>query len=199
MTPTKDSAIDYDHLVQDALRGVVRTILTRVSDNGLPGNHHFYIAFRTDHPGVEVPEHLRQRYPEEITIVLQHQFWDLLVGEDMFEVCLSFNKKPERLVVPFEALTGFMDPSVQFGLQLHADSVPAAQDSGMQPSDASTLAPAPESADTAVPNTGATEDAGVPDSDQDDEGVAEEALPTGSDGADNVVPLDQFRKKTTQS
>lgn len=107
----------YDLLAQDALRGVVRTALHRVKEQGLPGEHHFYIAFRTDAPGVQISSRLQERYPQEITIVLQHQFWDLNVDEHKFQVCLSFNDIAETLVVPFSAIKGFFDPSVQFGLQ----------------------------------------------------------------------------------
>ncbi len=108
----------YDKLVEKALRGVVRDALAQVAENGLPGTHYFYITFETAHPGVEMPEYLRQQHPEEMTVVLQYQFWDLAVDDEAFEVTLSFNKSPERLRVPFAALVGFADPSVQFGLQL---------------------------------------------------------------------------------
>jgi hypothetical protein len=112
--------LDYNAMMEDALRGVVREALARVAKAGLPGNHHFYITFRTDRPGVELAEYLRARYPEEMTIVLQHQFWGLEVGETAFSVSLSFNKVPERLTVPYGAVTAFADPSVQFGLQFRA-------------------------------------------------------------------------------
>jgi hypothetical protein len=107
----------YDQLAQNALRGVVREALRKVERAGLPGEHHFYIAFNTKHPGVSIGERLAQRYPREMTIVLQHQFWNLAVSEDRFEVELSFDNIPEKLVVPFAAIKGFLDPSVQFGLQ----------------------------------------------------------------------------------
>jgi hypothetical protein len=109
--------MDYNRLVDGALRTVVQQALRRAAREGLPGSHHFYISFRTGDPGVDVPEYLRTKYPEEMTIVIQHQFWGLEIGEDGFEVTLSFRKSPERLKVPFAALTGFFDPSVQFGLQ----------------------------------------------------------------------------------
>lgn len=115
--------IDYDALVQDALVGVVKNLLIKTAKTGLPGQHHFYIAFRTGYPGVVVPKHLKAKYPDEMTIVLQNQFWDLKVMDDRFEVGLSFNQKLETLVVPFAALTGFLDPSVEFGLQFqHKDA-----------------------------------------------------------------------------
>lgn len=104
-------------MVQKALLGVVREVLEDTARHGLPGSHHFYIAFRTDHPGVNIPNHLRERYKEEMTIVLQNQFWDLKVDKNHFEVGLSFNRKPAVLSIPFDAVTGFLDPSVEFGLQ----------------------------------------------------------------------------------
>ena len=107
----------YDALVDDALRSVVRRVLTQVAEKGLPGSHHFYISFRSTDPGVELPEYLRAKYPEEMTIVLQHQYWDLILGPDSFEVTVSFNKQQERIKVPFAALSAFVDPSVRFGLQ----------------------------------------------------------------------------------
>lgn len=110
----------YDLLAQDALRGVVRHVLSDVAKNGLPGEHHFYVSFRTNHPGVRLSQRLREQYPEEMTIVLQHQFWDLGVNETAMEVGLSFGGIPERLLVPLEAMTGFFDPSVQFGLRFEA-------------------------------------------------------------------------------
>jgi uncharacterized protein len=109
--------IDYESLVQNAMRGIVRTILTRVAKSGLPGEHHFYIAFRTDAPGVSISKRLKEKYPEEMTIVLQHVFWDLVVKEDHFEVKLTFDRIAERLSVPFDAIKVFFDPSVPYGLQ----------------------------------------------------------------------------------
>ena len=109
--------IRYDLLTQQALRGVVRNVLTDTAKKGLPGDHHFYISFDTRADGVRLSDRLRAQYPEEMTIILQHQFWDLKVGEEDFEVGLSFGGIPERLNVPFDAINGFFDPSVQFGLQ----------------------------------------------------------------------------------
>jgi uncharacterized protein len=109
--------IRYDLLVQDALRSVVRNVLTDVGKNGLPGDHHFYISFKTGAPGVRISNRLREQYPDEMTIVLQHQFWDLGITEHTFEVGLSFGGVPERLLVPFDSIVGFFDPSVQFGLK----------------------------------------------------------------------------------
>src|SRR5262245_44085900 len=109
--------IRYDLLTQHALRGVVRSVLTDTAKKGLPGDHHFYISFDTKADGVHMSDRLRAQYPDEMTIILQHQFWDLKVSEDEFEVGLSFGGVPERLTVPFESVNGFFDPSVQFGLQ----------------------------------------------------------------------------------
>ncbi|MFP5468248.1 MAG: SspB family protein [Alphaproteobacteria bacterium] len=122
----KDS-IDYQALVQEALRGVVRGALQRVARDGrLPGAHHFYIAFHTAHPGVKVSEAILQRYPQEMTIVLQHQFWDLHVGEDDFQITLSFNNVPEKLSIPYVAIKNFFDPSTRFGLQFTVAGMEAA-------------------------------------------------------------------------
>ena len=118
----------YDKMVEAALRGVVREALARAATNGLPGAHHFYITFRTRFPGLDLPDDLARQYPEEMTIVLEHQFWELEVGEQSFSVTLSFQNRPERLTIPFEAITAFADPAVKFGLQFQpaaADSVPA--------------------------------------------------------------------------
>jgi hypothetical protein len=110
----------YDRMVERALRGVVREALARTTASGLPGTHHFYITFQTKHPGTKIPDTLSAQYPEDMTIVLEHQFWDLEVEEDHFAVTLSFQNRPERLTVPFEAITAFTDPSVKFGLQFQA-------------------------------------------------------------------------------
>jgi hypothetical protein len=114
---TAGRSINYDALTQAALLGVVRTVLTQVAKSGLPGDHHFYIAFDTQAPGVSISRRLKEKYPEEMMIVLQHRFWDLLVMEDGFEVKLTFDGIPERLVVPFPAVRVFFDPSVRFTLQ----------------------------------------------------------------------------------
>jgi hypothetical protein len=109
--------IRYDLLTQQALRGVVRNVLADAAKKGLPGDHHFYISFDTRAEGVRLSDRLRAQYPDEMTIILQHQFWDMKVGDDEFEVGLSFGGIPEKLTVPYEAINGFFDPSVQFGLQ----------------------------------------------------------------------------------
>lgn len=107
----------YDKMVESALRGVVRDALTQAAERGLPGNHHFYLTFRTGHPGVAIPDYLVAQYPDEMTIVLQYQFFGLEVEADIFSVTLSFNNALERLVIPFAAITTFADPAVNFALQ----------------------------------------------------------------------------------
>lgn len=107
----------YDQLAQNALRGVVRDALRKIQKTGLPGEHHFYIAFNTKYPGVGLSPRIAERYPREMTVVLQHQFWNLTITEDRFEVELSFDNIPEKLIVPFNSIKGFLDPFVQFGLQ----------------------------------------------------------------------------------
>tara|TARA_B100001778_G_scaffold334930_1_gene349192 strand:- start:3548 stop:4069 length:522 start_codon:yes stop_codon:yes gene_type:complete len=119
MSKKKDEKeiLRYDKMVEKALRGVVRRAVEEVRDEGLPGDHHFYITFLTEHPGVDIPDYLKDRYPTEMTIVLQYQFYDLTVDDEFLCVTLSFNNIPERLVVPMPAITIFADPSVNFALQ----------------------------------------------------------------------------------
>jgi hypothetical protein len=167
-----DDLIRYDILAQDALRGVVRKVLAEVARTGLPGTHHFYVKFATRAPGVRVSSRLLKDYPEEMTIVLQHQFWDLTVTEQAFEVGLSFEGTPERLLVPFTALRGFFDPSVQFSLTFELVTAPHA-------------APAPvvdEKPALAIVDDNARPDGDLPKAD-----AARNA---------DVVSLDAFRKKS---
>lgn len=117
MSKDEDDILRYDKMVEGALRGVVRSSIEEVIAHGLPGDHHFYITFLTDYNGVDIPDYLRDRYPGEMTIVLQYQFSDLSVDDDILRVTLSFNNVPERLVVPLAAITIFADPSVNFALQ----------------------------------------------------------------------------------
>lgn len=117
-----DGIIKYDEMVQAALIGVVRDILIDTQKNGLPGEHHFYITFQTTHPKVKIPNYLRERYEDDMTIVMQNQFWDLLIDDNHFEISLSFNRTKEHLYIPFDALLGFFDPSVDFGLHFNSDS-----------------------------------------------------------------------------
>lgn len=132
-----NDTLDYAAFVDAAMRGAVRDILHQVERSGLPGQHHFFISYRTDAQGVEMSDGLRARYPKEITIVLQHQFWDLKIEQEKFIVSLSFSNIPERLVVPFAALTGFADPSTKFGLKFsyaYADEPEVVSPDTMHPS-----------------------------------------------------------------
>jgi hypothetical protein len=172
-----EDQIRYDVLVQDALRGVVRKVIGEVARTGLPGDHHFFIAFDTRAPGVRISSRLRERYPEEMTIVLQHQYWDLQVTEHAFEVGLSFSGVPERLLVPFTAIKGLFDPSVKFGLEFevaHGEEAEAAEEGN-------------EEAPAVVAGR---EPSGEPAADVADDGEADGPARSGS-----VVSLDQFRKK----
>ena len=117
MSKTEESLVPYQDMMERALRGVMRDALALVEEEGLPGNHHYYVSFLTQHEGVTIPDRLRARYPDEMTIVLQHQFWGLETAEDGFSVTLSFGGRSERLTVPFEAVTAFVDPAVDFGLR----------------------------------------------------------------------------------
>jgi hypothetical protein len=186
--------IRYDLLVRDALRGVVRRVVSDVAKNGLPGDHHFYISFDTRTPGVRISPRLREQYPEEMTIVLQHQFWDLSADDDILQVGLSFGGVPERLIVPFEALKGFFDPSVQFGLEFEPAAAAEAQSEDAdaaptRPSVPAAGAPVPASA---KPRRGKRESASAPDApaERPDDGG-----PIKQDGGAEVVRLDRFRKK----
>ena len=137
------TGLNYELLVEDALRSVVRSSLSIVQKVGLPGETHFYIGFSTTHKGVEIDDHLRAKHPENMTIVLQHQFADLIVGEDEFSVTLFFGGKPSPMIIPFEAVTSFNDPSVGFGLQFgiandedeHDDDIPQSDDQPAQSND----------------------------------------------------------------
>lgn len=127
---TAESMINYEALAQEAMRNVVRSVLTEAAEKGLPGDHHFYISFDTLAPGVILSKRLREKYAEEMTIVLQHRFWDLIITDQRFEVKLTFDGIPERLVVPFKSIRVFFDPSVRYGLQF--ESVGAAMDAAKQ-------------------------------------------------------------------
>lgn len=118
MTVTK---LSYEKMVEDALRGVLRQALQITAAQGLPGSHHFYITFDTTHPDVKIADTLRAQHPNEMTIVLQHQFWDLKVQQDLFEITLSFSGVSQRLIIPFAAVTAFADPHAKFGLQFHVE------------------------------------------------------------------------------
>ena len=162
----EERELSYESMVERALRGVVREALESVAEQGLPGNHHFYITFHSHYHGVQLPAYLIERYPNEMTIVLQHQFWNLEVREDGFSVSLSFDNKPEQLVIPFAAIVSFADPSVEFVLQFE----PLAKQGEAE---IETLAPPKEEAPS-----------------QAEEPEAEEA-----DKSAQVVTLDSFRRK----
>ena len=182
----------YDALVDDALRGVVRRVLRQVGDKGLPGSHHFYISFRSTDPGVRLPDYLRAKYPEEMTIVLQHQYWDLIIAEDFFEVTVSFNKQQERIKVPFAALSAFVDPSVRFGLQFDR------KDKGTAPVEKPATAPAsatPLPAPEKRPSLGAPTNAAPGETKADDAETPAETPVKPADPASKIVKLDSFRKK----
>ncbi|MBB4017903.1 hypothetical protein GGR16_002937 [Chelatococcus caeni] len=195
--------IRYDLLVQEALRGVVRKLLADAVRDGLPGDHYFYISFRTDHPGVRLSSRQRERYPHEMTIVLQHQFWDLAVTDQAFEVGLSFQGVPERLMIPFEAVVGFYDPSVQFGLKFGQDGEAGEAEGGGPPplaGDAHDAFPEPAGAMPAAAKAEPPAEAPKPK----DKAPAATDMPAEEpkpeDNADGkgaqVVSLDAFRKKT---
>jgi hypothetical protein len=175
ITPDEpEDLIRYDVLAQEALRGVVRKVLQEVARTGLPGEHHFYVTFDTTFSGVRMSARMREKYPEEMTIVVQHQFWDLETTEHGFSIGLSFDNVPESLLVPFAAIRGFFDPAVQFGLQFDAPYDVDEDDEGQDN----------------LPDGGDNVDA-LP-SPQDDDDSAEAPVPEG--GAE-VVSLDAFRKK----
>lgn len=194
-----EEGLRYDAMVEQALRSVVRRALTYAAERGLPGDHHFYVSFRTNDPGVDIPAQLRSRYPNEMTIVLQHQFWGLDVGEEAFGVTLSFSDVPERLTIPFSAISAFADPSVRFGLQFDSsqgeggDAVTpmAAPEQRQQPAE-------PSTADSPfTPLGAATRTAEAADHDGGDgsDGAAEdEEAPVGDPGG-KVIMLDPYRKK----
>jgi hypothetical protein len=183
--------IRYDLLAQQALRGVVRTVLADVANKGLPGEHHFKITFNTTAPGVRLSDRLRAQYPETMTIILQHQFWDLAVTERAFEVGLSFGGISERLGVPFDSIIAFYDPAVQFGFQFEAIDAAAAGERG------EAAAPKREDKPAPKPLPGG-KSAAV----QNQEGAPAGKTPKSSDDGDDkpdgggeVVRLDRFRKK----
>jgi len=174
--------IRYDVLARDALRGVLRRVLSDAAAHGLPGEHHFFITFVSSADGVKLSPRLLAQYPEEMTIILQHQFWDLVVTEDRFEVGLSFGGIPERLVVPFSAIKSFFDPSVQFALQFEPSEAVAEAPAKNLPA----AAPAPAASVPAA--------AAKPEPDTVTETVATEEPAKPGEGAE-VVRLDRFRKK----
>jgi uncharacterized protein len=202
--------IRYDLLVQDALRAVMRKVLVDAARDGLPGDHHFFITFLTRAPGVRLSARMREQYPKDMTIVLQHQFWDLNVGDQAFEVGLSFHGKAETLLIPFDAVTGFFDPAVEFGLKFElaagtAADQPAAHTSEVLPQPqkpALAHAPAPAArtipTDKAKPRGSGSEPAEVGPSFARDEALP--AKPAKAAAANlakqaKVVSIESFRKK----
>jgi len=164
--------LQYNVMVEAALRAVVRQALTEVAKDGLPGSHHFYITFRTAHPGVQVPDYLKARYPAEMTIVLQFQFYDLQVDDNAFSVTLTFNNNPERLIIPIRAITVFADPSVNFVLPFQSAEVPVVEEAPAAPK------PVKQAVKKAI-----------------DSKAGDNAPKESGDKSAEVVSLDKFRKK----
>jgi len=190
----------YDLLTQDALRGVIRSVLTEAATKGLPGEHHFFITFDTRAEGVQISPRIKASYPQEMTIVLQHQFWDLKVTEDDFEVGLAFNGIPERLHVPLKAVKAFQDPSVQFGLQFTVEPeagaaaeppAPAVDRRKTKPAAKQDAKPELAKPEATKSETSKPEPKAEPKHDQEGKGKKDE--PAGTSG--EVVRLDRFRKK----
>lgn len=181
--------IRYDLLVQEALRSVVRKVLSDAARDGLQGEHHFYITFKTHAPNVRLSAHMRTQYPNEMTIILQHQFWGLNVQEQGFEVGLSFKKIPETLYIPFEALTGFFDPSVQFGLkfetEIGANDVEGSFDINAEAVGLPQAADMSGDGDRGIAGTGDAEKLRV----------TTDALTQASNEDAKVISIDAFRKK----
>jgi hypothetical protein len=190
----------YDLLTQDALRGVIRSVLIEAATKGLPGEHHFFITFDTRAEGVQISPRIKASYPQEMTIVLQHQFWDLKVTEDDFEVGLAFNGIPERLHVPLKAVKAFQDPSVQFGLQFTVEPeagavaeppAPAVDRRKTKPAAKQDAKPELAKPEATKSETSKPEPKDEPKHDQEGKGKKDE--PAGTSG--EVVRLDRFRKK----
>ncbi len=215
---TSGPTIDYEALHQEAMRGVVKSVLTETARSGLPGDHHFYISFNTRAPGVILSRRLKEKYPYEMTIVLQHRFWGLVVSEERFEVNLTFDGIPERLVVPFQAIRVFVDPSVRYGLQFETadigpDPAPAAssekgaliekaENEGRDGEKASAPRKSRATKKTkSATERGATNTAGAEraaskrDAEPAPPPANPEPTPQVAGGPANVVSLDQFRKR----
>ena len=184
-----EDIIRYDILVQNALRGVIRKVLSEVEKTGLPGNHHFFVTFGTGLPGVKVSNRVREQYPDQLTIVLQHQFWDLEVGETGFGIGLSFSDVPEKLYVPYSAVRGFYDPSVNFELEFDPDE--SEEDGHLE----ALPAPAPVQAISSAANS---QDNGL-ETETANNTVEEEVTEAADDEEKGetaeVVSLDAFRNK----
>ena len=187
--------IRYDLLVQEAFRGIFRKVLTDAAQHGLPGEHHFYITFKTGAPGVVMSDRLRAEYPEQMTIILQHQFWDLKVHDQNFEVGLSFRRVPEKLEIPFAAVSGIFDPSVNFGAEFTADDPDAiADEEKSEP--APVLAAVPSEPVAEAPTEKAPAPAARPTRGSASEPAVEPPAEPLEDSP-KVVSIDAFRKKNT--
>lgn len=197
--------LHYDKMVESALRGVVREALGLAAKTGLPGNHHFYLTFRTDHPGVEISEALRAQYPNDMTVVLQHQYWGLEANDDHFVVHLSFSNVPERLKVPYAAMMSFVDPSVKFGLQFQplepetphalASGFAAASESAQAPKAKAEAKPADAKSEPAKLPAAAKDEAKDKDKSAPKPAASAEDAPADGESGEKVVSLDAFRKK----
>ncbi len=187
-----EDLIRYDVLTQEALRDVIRKVLEEVSVAGLPGEHHFFITFRTDHPGVRLSTRMRERYPEEMTIVIQHSFWDLKVSDTGFEIDLSFDDILERLRIPFSSLKGFFDPHVKFGVQFDAEYLEAAN-ADME--DGEAPAAEVENLPQVAQKREVTKAKKKPAKAKAKDDVSEETEAEEPNESAEVVSLDQFRKK----
>lgn len=195
-------SLPYDKMVENALRGVVRQALASVASQGLPGNHHFYLTFRTTHPGVEIADRLHAQYPQDMTIVLQHQFWGLEVADDHFVVHLMFSEIPERLKVPYGALVSFVDPSVKFGLQFQAADGATPPLPGDAISGKATASPAPAPKEPPALALAKSSDHAKKDTKPELATAREPAAKPGPDDSATdkkdpvkVISLDAFRKK----
>lgn len=214
---TSGPTIDYEALHQEAMRGVVKSVLTETARSGLPGEHHFYISFNTRGPGVILSRRLKEKYPYEMTIVLQHRFWGLVVTEERFEVNLTFDGIPERLVVPFQAIRVFVDPSVRYGLQFETadigpDPVPAASaelgapiekagnesregDKASAPRKSRAGKKTKTATERGAANAGADRTGGKRETEPATPPANPEPTPQVAGGPANVVSLDSFRKR----
>ncbi|MFO1137038.1 MAG: ClpXP protease specificity-enhancing factor SspB [Rhodoblastus sp.] len=187
--------IRYDLLVQDAFRGIFRKVLIDAAQHGLPGEHHFYITFKTGAPGVVMSDRLRAEYPEQMTIILQHQFWDLRVHDTGFEVGLSFRRVPEKLEIPFAAVTGFFDPSVNFGAEFTAEEAEAARGEGEAKAPVLAAVPSAEPVEDKPAEKPAAPAPQPARSSAPEPAADPQAEPAGD--SPKVVSIDAFRKKNT--
>ncbi|ANG96182.1 MULTISPECIES: SspB family protein [Brucella] len=187
--------IRYDILAQEALRGVIRKVLAEVASTGLPGNHHFFITFLTGAPGVRISSRLKEKYPEQMTIVLQHQFWDMVVTDQLFEIGLSFGDVPEKLTVPFSAIRGFYDPSVNFELEFDVSVVQPTSDNDEGSNISSIELISSEETPAKKPKSKPRKTAAEKEDAAAKENEASEGDDAESKPSADVVSLDSFRKK----